>query len=133
MGERRERSRDRSMPSLYAGDQLTSASYDKLPGGFAQAKFETNAKNRFAGKTVIVTGGAGNFGKCCAKRMASEGCNVALWDLVDATPVAEELAKEYGVKVQAFQINITDSKAVAEQAAAVKAAFGKIDYLFNNA
>ena len=37
------------------------------------------------------------------------------------------------MKVQAFQINITDSKAVAEQAAAVKAAFGKIDYLFNNA
>ena len=39
----------------------------------------------------------------------------------------------HGVKVQAFQINITDSKAVAETAAAVKAAFGKIDYLFNNA
>ena len=37
-----------------------------------------NAKNRFTGKTVIVTGGNGNFGQCCAKRMASEGCNVAL-------------------------------------------------------
>ena len=62
--------------ALYAGDQLTSASYDNLPGGFAKSKNETNAKNRFAGKTIIVTGGAGNFGKCCATRMASEGCNV---------------------------------------------------------
>jgi NAD(P)-dependent dehydrogenase (short-subunit alcohol dehydrogenase family) len=118
---------------LYAGDRLTSAAYDNLPGGFSKCKFETNAKNRFTGKTIIVTGGAGNFGKCCAKRMASEGCNVAIWDLVDATPVAEEIAKEYKVKAQAFKINITNCKAVAETAAKVKEVFGKIDYLFNNA
>ena len=94
--------RARVEENLYAGDKLTSAAYDNLPGGFSKPKFETNAKNRFKGKTIIVTGGAGNFGKCCAKRMASEGCNVALWDLVDASPVAQELVKEYGVKAEAF-------------------------------
>ena len=48
--------------TLYTSDKLTSAAYDNLPGGFSLPKFETNAKNRFSGKTIIVTGGAGNFG-----------------------------------------------------------------------
>lgn len=43
----------------------------------------TNAKDRFHGKTVLVTGGAGDFGKNCGIRMASEGANVALVGRVD--------------------------------------------------
>ncbi|CAD7938741.1 unnamed protein product [Amoebophrya sp. A25] len=119
---------------MYAADKLSEAAYDNLTGGHALPKFETNAANRFRGKTVIVTGGAGNFGKCCAKRMASEGCNVALWDLMDASSVAKEIAEESpSVKVECFQLNITDCAAVKAAAQEVKDKFGKIDYLFNNA
>eukprot|EP00398_MALV-I-01_sp_L67-1_P000263 gene263-515_t len=118
---------------MYAGDRLTEKAYDNLTGGFCPQKTETNAKDRFDGKTVIVTGGAGNFGKSCAMRMASEGCNVALWDIADATPVAEEIKTKYKVQAQAFQLNVTDQAAVASTAQQVKDAFGKIDYLFNNA
>ena len=119
---------------MYTGDKLTECAYDNLSGGFCHPKGETNGQNRFVGKTVIVTGGAGNFGKSCAMRMASEGCNVALWDIADATAVAEEIKAKYsGIKAQAFQLDVTDQAAVAATAQKVKDGFGKIDYLFNNA
>ncbi|CAD7923878.1 unnamed protein product [Amoebophrya sp. A120] len=115
-------------------DKLTGAAYDNLPGGFCPPKFETNGKNRFTNKTVIVTGGAGNFGKSCALRMASEGCNIALWDLVDASPVVEEIRRKYPeVNAKSYQLNVTEHEKVEEVAKQVKVDFGKIDYLFNNA
>ena len=60
--------------------------------------------------------------------MASEGCAVALWDLADASPVAAEIAKEFGVKAAAFQLDVTDCKAAGETAGKVREEFGKIDY-----
>ena len=65
-------------------DNLTTTTYD-LPAdaGYCREKKETRAKNRFNGKTAIVTGGAGNFGSACADRLVSEGCSVALWDIKD--------------------------------------------------
>ena len=41
----------------------------------------THARDRFIGKTIVITGGAGDFGKNCGLRMASEGANVALLDI----------------------------------------------------
>ena len=43
----------------------------------------TYTKDRFHGKTVFITGGAGDFGKKCGLRMASEGANVALLDIIE--------------------------------------------------
>lgn len=37
---------------------------------------------RFEGKTVIVTGGGGSIGFTSAERMASEGANIVLTDIV---------------------------------------------------
>ena len=55
----------------------------------------THAKDRFHGKTVVITGGAGDFGMNCGLRMASEGANVALFDIV------EDKLKEAEEKVRA--------------------------------
>ena len=71
---------------------------------------------RFKGRTVIVTGAAGNLGSAVARRFASEGASVALFghrqEKVDA------LAKELGGKHAAFGVDLTDreatKKAVAE-------------------
>ena len=38
----------------------------------------THAQNRFHGKTVLITGGYGEFGLNCGLRMAKEGANVAI-------------------------------------------------------
>lgn len=71
---------------------------------------------RFAGKTVIVTGAAGNLGRAVAGRFASEGASVALFghrlEKVQAAAVA--LAGRHA----AFGVDLTDrdatSRAVAE-------------------
>ena len=38
----------------------------------------THAHDRFHGRTVVITGGGGDFGKHCGIRMAREGANVVL-------------------------------------------------------
>ena len=38
----------------------------------------THAKDRFHGRTVMITGGYGDFGFNCGIRMAKEGANIAL-------------------------------------------------------
>ena len=71
---------------------------------------------RFAGKTVIVTGAAGNLGSAVAKRFAEEGASVALFGhrLEKVEAVANELAGNHA----AFGVDLTDreasKKAVAE-------------------
>ena len=44
--------------------------------------------NRLAGKTAIVTGGAVGIGRACVIRMAEEGANVAILDLLEAEGAA---------------------------------------------
>ncbi|CEM19262.1 unnamed protein product [Vitrella brassicaformis CCMP3155] len=94
----------------------------------------THARSRFKGKSIIVTGGAGNFGKACALRMASEGAKVALFDLVDPSKAKEEIqASNPGCTVLGVQCDVTKNDEVERAVASVKEAFGRVDYLFNNA
>lgn len=39
--------------------------------------------SRVLGKTCIVTGAAAGIGRACAKRLAEQGANVALFDVND--------------------------------------------------
>jgi len=90
--------------------------------------------NRFEGKNVIVTGAAGNFGGVAAKMLAAEGANVALVDMaVDKLPAVQEEVQAYGVKAKTFMMDLTDEKLVMEMTEAVKAEFGTIDCVLNNA
>lgn len=98
----------------------------------------SNATNRFVGKSVIITGGAGNIGKETALRMASEGCNIALFDLQRCTAMMEEVKQTIteiapNVKVIAIACDVTNEDSVKESVDKVANEFGKIDYLFNNA
>lgn len=95
------------------------------------------AKDRFHGKTVVITGGAGDFGMHCGLRMASEGANVALFD------IAEEKLKEAAEKVKGVAAgnakvihcvaDVTNPEKVKEAFDVVEKEFGDIHYLFNNA
>uniref|UniRef100_A0A7S2XFY2 Uncharacterized protein n=1 Tax=Lotharella oceanica TaxID=641309 RepID=A0A7S2XFY2_9EUKA len=90
--------------------------------------------NRFEGKNIIVTGAAGNFGGVCAKMLAAEGANIALVDLaVDKLPAVQEEVEGYGVKARCFGMDLTDDTKVKNMVAEVKAEFGTIEGLFNNA
>ncbi|MBE9020810.1 oxidoreductase [Chroococcidiopsis sp. CCALA 051] len=88
----------------------------------------------FAGKTILITGGAGDIGKATAHRFAANGAGVALLDLNETkmVDVARELA-EYNVPVATFGCDVTTSEDVAKAFAGAVEQLGRIDYVFNNA
>ena len=88
----------------------------------------------FEGKTVVVTGGGGGIGGATCRRFASEGAQVAVFDmnLEAAEKVADGIRAAGGV-AQAFKCNITDRAEVDAAVAAAEAALGPIDVLVNNA
>jgi 3-oxoacyl-[acyl-carrier protein] reductase len=83
------------------------------------------------GKVAIVTGAAGGFGECIAKRFVAEGAKVLIVDL-DAAK-AQTVASALGANAKAQKCDVSKG---AEVNAAVKAcvdAFGPPDIVVNNA
>ena len=80
---------------------------------------------RFAGKTVIVTGAAGNLGSAVAKKFAEEGASVALFGhrLEKVEAVANELAGNHA----AFGVDLTDREATKSAIAEVTEKLGPPD------
>lgn len=92
------------------------------------------ASMRLEGKSAIVTGGATGIGKLYAQRLASEGANVAIWDidLPGAQKTAAMVQKE-GHKTIAVKVDVSSESDCVAAAKATADAFGKIDILVNNA
>ena len=86
--------------------------------------------HRFTGKTAIVTGSAHGIGNAIARRLASEGANIALFDLLesDAAKASRDLPGS-----RAWGIDVTDDGQVAAGVEDVLAEFGRIDIVVNNA
>lgn len=89
---------------------------------------------RFQGKTVIVTGGAGGIGGATCRRFASEGAKVAVFDmnLEAAERVAADI-RAAGGQAAAFQCDITKREQVDAAVAGTEAQLGPVDVLVNNA
>lgn len=92
------------------------------------------ASYQFEGKTILITGGAGDIGKATAHRFITNGANVALLDLNEAkmADVVRELA-EYNIPIATFGCDVTNPDDVAKAFAGAVKEFGRIDYVFNNA
>ena len=89
---------------------------------------------RFDGKTVIVTGGGGGIGGATCRRFASEGAQVAVFDM--NLEAAEKVAADIragGGQAAAFACNITDCAQVDAAVAAAQTQLGPIAVLVNNA
>src|SRR5689334_12120501 len=84
-------------------------------------------------KVAIITGGAGlnGLGFATARLMAEHGARVAVLDLERADPRAA--AAELGKAHLGVVADVTDKASCEAAAAAVLAAFGRIDVLVNNA
>jgi NAD(P)-dependent dehydrogenase (short-subunit alcohol dehydrogenase family) len=89
---------------------------------------------RFAGRTVVITGGGSGIGETLVQRFAEEGAAVVVADVdgARARGVAAVIG-EQGGKAIATETDVRSASDVAEMAAAAGRAFGQVDVLVNNA
>lgn len=91
-------------------------------------------RSRFAGKTVLITGGGSGIGRAIALRFAQEQANVAIHDLNPEG--AQETAKqvrEIGGRVETYQVDVAKPNEVRVAVAATLADFGRLNILVNDA
>ena len=86
------------------------------------------------GKTAVVTGGTRGIGFAIAKKYLDNGANVAICgSRQDSVDKALAQLTEYEGHVMGIWPNLCDPQEVAEAFASVKARFGSLDILANNA
>jgi NAD(P)-dependent dehydrogenase (short-subunit alcohol dehydrogenase family) len=87
-----------------------------------------------AGRIAVVTGGASGIGRALGEELAARGCTVVLADrqVQLARDIARTLEKR-GSTAWAADLDVRDRAAFQALARDVRARFGRIDLLFNNA
>ena len=89
----------------------------------------------FAGRVAIVTGATRGIGRAIAMELARRGADVA-FNYAKSAEAAESLTKEIealGARALSTQCDVASTESAAEMIKQVKEAFGRIDYLINNA
>jgi NAD(P)-dependent dehydrogenase (short-subunit alcohol dehydrogenase family) len=87
---------------------------------------------RLTDKTAIVTGGSAGIGQEIARRLASEGADIAVADVNPADETGQ-LVAETGRRFFSDKVDISDEDAIHEFAARVRSELGAADILVNNA
>ena len=90
--------------------------------------------NHVAGKSIVITGGGGGFGKLVAEKAAALGANVTLGDIDGAAAEAVAAAiTASGGKAQAVATDVTELAQCHKLVGAAVGAHGRIDVMINNA
>lgn len=99
------------------------------------------ADMRFRGKTIIITGAGGNFGREGCIYFAQRGAKIAAMD-VNQSALDETLTEvnavviemETNVRIHSYICDVTDPESVEKTVSSISVDFqGKIDMLWNNA
>lgn len=90
---------------------------------------------RFAGRSVIVTGGARGLGKGIARSFAREGAEVLICDVNSEllAETASALTDESGSPVEGMAADVSNEADVAALVARGLDRWGRVDHLINNA
>lgn len=89
---------------------------------------------RFENQVAVITGGASGLGKAIAERIASEGGEVAIFDLSEADCVSSANAlQSKGWKATGHQVDITDEEQVSSAMQSIAETAGRIDIVVNSA
>ncbi|MCF0150539.1 MAG: 3-oxoacyl-[acyl-carrier-protein] reductase [Firmicutes bacterium] len=86
-------------------------------------------------KTALITGGSRGIGRAICLRLAKEGMNIAFTytSRPEEAAKTEEACRALGAQVLCIKADVSDPSACLAAAEQVKAAFGAIDVLVNNA
>lgn len=90
---------------------------------------------KLSGHVAIISGGAGDIGRAIAHRLAHDGADVAIGDVVseaEAAPLVDEL-RARGAVVRYDSVDVGDAGAVAAWVASVEAAMGVPTLIVPNA
>ena len=87
---------------------------------------------RFAGKSVIITGGGGKIGKAYAMGFAKEGAKVALPDIASADHVVKAI-RDMGGTAISMACDVSNEESVKAMVSETVKQFGTVDILINNA
>lgn len=88
------------------------------------------------GKTAVVTGGSRGIGEAIVYKLASMGANIAViyaGNAAAAEKVCKKCSQRYSVEARAYQCNVADFSAVKEAVVKIRADFGTVQFLVNNA
>jgi (S)-1-phenylethanol dehydrogenase len=83
-------------------------------------------------RVAVVTGGARGLGQAIAARLARDGYDIAIIDIVGADETESQVAAT-GREVASWQADISDAEQVAAVAAEITGRFGHVGVLVNNA
>lgn len=86
------------------------------------------------GRVAVITGAAQGIGAACARRLAADGAQIALWDVADdaGRALAAELA-DAGARTAHIHCDVSRKAEVDAALAATLADFGRVDLLVSNA
>ncbi len=91
--------------------------------------------SELAGKTCVITGGAGVIGSSIVEGLAGVGMNTVILDINAelAGKVAEEVKSKTGARVLGLAANVLDRASLESAKDTIHAEFGRIHYLINGA
>ena len=87
---------------------------------------------RLDGKTAVITGAGRGIGAVMAKRMAQEGANVVVTDVLDTKATVEAITAAGG-SARGMSVDVTSDENLAAVVETTEKTFGSLDILVNNA